>query len=70
MGNSARRAHGSCGTSCASCASLLREMDRTVAVIRSLPELEQRLLRAELLEQSAAEILAYYAVEARPESIQ
>jgi hypothetical protein len=58
--------HVHCGT----CASLFRAMNAVVAAIRSLPQLEQRLLLAQLSEKSAAEILAQYGVEQRPESIQ
>jgi hypothetical protein len=55
---------------CGICASLLGQLESVVTSIRELPELEQRLLRTELLEKSAAEILAHYEVEQRPESIQ
>lgn len=44
--------------------------EHACAVIRALPEFDQRLLRAEMLERAAADILNFYEVEARPESIQ
>jgi hypothetical protein len=52
------------------CANLFRAMDEVVAVVRALPERDQRLLRAEMLERAAEDILNFYDVEARPESIQ
>lgn len=50
--------------------ALEKRLEALSAVVLALPEIEQRLLRAELLERSAADILDFYGVEARSESIQ
>ncbi|HXM97165.1 MAG TPA: hypothetical protein VN982_01685 [Candidatus Dormibacteraeota bacterium] len=55
---------------CTHCAGTLRSLDRAVTAIRTLSDLEQKILRAQLVEESAATILEYWGVPARPESIQ